>query len=92
MKLDIKVKQSKINQDYIDKIERNQSVKEVTLAGGLKGLYNTLSYWGKVINPSTMTLVAEVSTPLMFNEEHQESYLPRFKQDYFAIAGYELAE
>jgi hypothetical protein len=91
MKLDINVKQSQINQDYIDRIERDQSVKEVDLAGGLKGVYNSLSYWGKVINPKTMTLVAEVSTPLMYNEEYQESYLPRFKQDYFAVAGYELA-
>lgn len=92
MKLDVDVKQSKINQDYIEKIERNQSVKEVDLVGGLKGIYNSLSYWGKVINPNTMTLVAELSTPLMYNEDNQESYLPRFKQDYFAIAGYELAE
>ncbi len=92
MKLEVDLKESQIDQKYIDKIEEGSCVKEVRLADGLKGIYDTLSYWGKVINPKTMTLVAEVSTPLIFNEEHDQSYLPRFKQDYFTIAGYELAE
>ena len=92
MKLDIDLKQSKINQEYIDKMQQDSSIKAVNLAGGLKGMYNNLAHWGKVIDPKTMTLVAELSTPITFNQEHQESYLPRFKQDYFAMAGYELAE
>ena len=92
MKLDVSVRESKIDQRYIDKIAQNSSTKEVKLAGGLKGIYNTLSHWGKIIDPQAMTLVAELSTPIVFNHEHEQSYLPRFQEDYFAIAGYELAE
>ena len=39
-----------------------------------------------------MTLVAEISTPMTFNEKHGQTYLPRFKQDYFTMAGYQVAE
>ncbi len=92
MKLDVDVKQSKIDQQYLDKMQKDSSVKAVDLDGGLKGIYNALRHWGRVIDPQTMTLVAELSTPILFNEEHQQSYLPRFKQDYFAMAGYQLAE
>ena len=92
MKLDVDVRKSRIDQRYLEKMRKDASVKEVNLAGGLQGVYNSLRHWGRVIDPQTMTLVAEVSTPIVFNEEHQESYLPRFKQDYFVMAGFELAE
>ncbi len=91
MKLEIKKQQTKIDQKYIDKILDDSSAKAVELVGGLKGFYNSLSHWGKIIDPQTMVLVAEVSTPIVFNLEHDQNYLPRFKQDYFTDAGYDLA-
>lgn len=92
MQLDINREPKKINQQYINKIEQDSETRVVILAGGLKGIYNPLFHWGKIIDLKTMTLVAEISTPMTFNEKHGQTYLPRFKQDYFTMAGYQVAE
>ena len=92
MKLDIDRKQKKINQQFVNKIKKSSDIKVVKLSGGLKGVYNPLLHWGKIIDLNTMTLVAEISTPIKLSEKYEQPYLPRFKQDYFSMAGYKIAE
>jgi hypothetical protein len=92
MQLDINREPKKINQQYINKMEQDSETRVITLAGGLKGIYNPLFHWGKIIDLNTMTLVAEISTPITLSEKHEQTYLPRFKQDYFTMAGYEVVE
>ena len=92
MQLDINREPKKIDHNYISKIEEDSETKVVSLTGGLKGIYNPLLHWGKIVDLNTMTLVAEISTPITLSEKYEQTYLPRFKQDYFTIAGYDVVE
>ena len=50
MKLDINREQKKINQQFVNKMKKSSDIKVVKLTGGLKGVYNPLLHWGKIID------------------------------------------